>query len=307
MLAKLCSWLLLLGLPAIAYSQTPPQIIRPVPAPNPQLEEAEQRLRQLIQSREELTKEIQRLQKLTGSFDQIVVSVKVYELSLDQAREVKLPQGFDAETIGEHGFRAILSSAMFAPGQLPGAAPSSDHGYESVVTQVVDNQEALDSIVAELEKAGALNVLARPTLVTVSGHPASLHIGGEFPIRVAHGNGDSVVEFKAYGTQLTLKPLVLGQQRIRLEVRPTFSEIEPKLSTELNGSKVPGLRIRGLNTQTEMRSGQTFVIAGLAQNRPIANHDPQPNPDATKDAATPEATETTELLILFRPEIVNPL
>lgn len=301
MTARLFSLILLFALPVIGFSQTPPQIIRPVAPPDPQQVQAEQRLRQLIQSREELTKEIERLEKLTGTYQQVMVSVQVCELSLSKARDVKLPQIFDFEAMHNHGFRGILSSHVFDPLKPAVAAPPGDQGHEAVVTQVIDDGETLESLIAELKNAGALKVLAVPTLVTVSGRPASLHIGGEFPIRVANKKGDSVVEFKAYGIQLTVNPLVLGQNKIRLDVRPTVSEIDNKRSVEVDGTKVPGLRVAGVSTRVEMESGQTFVIAGMVQHRAVATAKPN------ETGETKEETEAVELIVTFRPQIVSPL
>ncbi len=314
MIEKTLAVLFLLGLPTAVLSQAP--AVQPqqgiVVSPDGQTAgvdatEAEAKLRELLKSRNTLTKEIRRLQKLTGTFEQVVVSVQVCELSLAKACEVELPPEFDSVAVGEHGFRAILSSRKFNPNKPPVAAAPGKATYEAVVNRTLDNGEALQEIIATLADAGALEVLAKPTVVTVSGQPGSVHIGGEFPIRVFDASGNSAIQFKAYGTQLTVLPEVLGQKRIRLDVRPSVSEIDHRHAVRQGGESVPGLRTRGVSTRVEMTSGQTFVLAGLVQQRAVTDAAARPRTAEPIDTDAPGDTESIELIILIRPEIVASL
>jgi pilus assembly protein CpaC len=92
-------------------------------------------------------------------------------------------------------------------------------------------------------------------------------VGGEFPILVPQSLGTSSVDFKKYGTQVDFVPIVLGNGRIRLEVRPRVSEIDESRNVTVGSSSVPGLRVREVETGVEMSSGQTLAIAGLVQTR----------------------------------------
>ena len=66
-----------------------------------------------------------------------------------------------------------------------------------------------------------------------------------------------------YGTIVDVVPIVLGNGRIRLEVRPEVSEIDKSL-TVVGGP--PSLKTRVVETGVEMKAGQTLAIAGLVQN-----------------------------------------
>jgi pilus assembly protein CpaC len=111
-------------------------------------------------------------------------------------------------------------------------------------------------------------VLAEPNLVTTSGQKASFLAGGEFPIPVpqsAAGGGVTItVEFKKFGVQLEFTPTVLDDGKIAVRVHPIVSELDTSLQPlVIQNYIVPGLRTREMDTQVEVRDGQTFSIAGL--------------------------------------------
>ncbi len=110
-------------------------------------------------------------------------------------------------------------------------------------------------------------VLAEPTLVAMSGRNASFRVGGEFPVIVSGGLGTNSIEYKPYGMEIDFLPQVLEGDRIRLEVSPRISEIDPQTRTKLGKHRVPGLNVRQVDTGVEMQAGQTLALAGLIQNR----------------------------------------
>jgi pilus assembly protein CpaC len=79
--------------------------------------------------------------------------------------------------------------------------------------------------------------------------------------------GTVSIEYRPYGTELDFVPIVMGNGIIRLELRPRVSEPDPALSVTINGTTVPALTIREVDTGVEMRAGQTLAIAGLVQTR----------------------------------------
>ncbi len=104
-------------------------------------------------------------------------------------------------------------------------------------------------------------------------------------------------------------PIVLGNGNIRLEIRPRISEIDPTRSITINGTTVPGLRVREADTGAELKPGQTLAIAGLIQKRIQASKREIPWLGETPwiGAAfrrTFNQEEEIESLILVTPEIV---
>ena len=79
-----------------------------------------------------------------------------------------------------------------------------------------------------LEQHGVMRMLSEPTLVTLSGRPASFLAGGEFAVPTVVGvQGVSAVttDFRAFGAIITFLPAVLDKDHIRLEVSPEFSKV----------------------------------------------------------------------------------
>ncbi|MEX1041085.1 MAG: hypothetical protein WDZ51_10660 [Pirellulaceae bacterium] len=319
MLKRALPLLLLLGFSAVGLSQNPSQQPpqrgftlqqdNPNPADAEKRRQSEEELQRLITSRDAMTKEIQRLRQITGRHQQVLVSVKVYELSLNKARKAELDvEGVDLKTLGAGGLAAAMEAGLLdEPGQAVNAN-GGHRGNEALHIRVLEHDETFKKIIAELKQAGTLEVLAEPTLVTLSGRPASFHSGGEFPIPVSQPKGDTAIEFKEFGTQLDIVPVVLGNDRIRLDVRPQISEIEPALGVMLGDLMVPGFRSRGVNTQVEMNAGQTLVLAGLVQQRKAReesdagdkDNQPETGPDANE-------MEETELIVIVRAEIMESL
>jgi len=113
-----------------------------------------------------------------------------------------------------------------------------------------------------------LRVLAEPTLVARSGQSAHFLAGGQFPYPVAHvgggsGTTDISIEYKDYGVQLHFTPTVLGNGMIELKVQPEVSQLSDVGAIMLQGTRIPAVLSRRVETTLELQSGQTFAIAGL--------------------------------------------
>jgi pilus assembly protein CpaC len=128
-----------------------------------------------------------------------------------------------------------------------------------------------DAILDALAQDNLVRILAEPTLVTMSGQPASFLVGGEFPIPIAQAFGEISVQFQQYGVQLSFVPTVLSNGRISLHVRPEVSELTSEGAVQLTvgpgAVSVPALSVRSAETTLELGSGQSFAIAGLLEDR----------------------------------------
>jgi Flp pilus assembly secretin CpaC len=133
-----------------------------------------------------------------------------------------------------------------------------------------------------LQTQGLGKILAEPTLTALSGSPAFFNAGQQFPIVSpgatvlggAGGGGGQLgggsVTFVPIGTNLRFVPTVLGNGRIRLEVRPEVSEFIREVSTP-GGGTAPVIAQRVAETTVELESGQTFVLAGLTRQQTSAD------------------------------------
>ncbi|MFC1761629.1 type II and III secretion system protein family protein [Planctomycetota bacterium] len=135
-----------------------------------------------------------------------------------------------------------------------GAFPGSD--FEFFLQALAENQY--------------LRLLANPTLVAMSGEQADFLAGGEFPIPVTQGGGGGTsnavtVEYKEYGVRLSFRPVVLGDGTIRLETRQEVSDITDTGAVVIQGFEVPALIVRRAEAVLELKSGQSFAMAGLLE------------------------------------------
>jgi pilus assembly protein CpaC len=128
-------------------------------------------------------------------------------------------------------------------------------------------------LIDALEENQYLRLLANPTLIAVSGEEASFLAGGEFPIPVVQGSGGATggtaitIEYKEFGIRLSFRPTVLGDGTIRLFVAPEVSDITQIGGVEIESFIVPALTTRKASSTLELKSGQTFAMAGLISHK----------------------------------------
>ncbi len=172
----------------------------------------------------------------------------------------------------------------------------------------------VDILLDALEQRGVASILAEPTLMAISGEPASFLAGGEYPVPVAStGDGEATritVEFKEFGVRLGFTPTVIGD-KISLVVSPEVSELDTQNGVELNNVVIPGLRTRKATTTVELKNGQSFAIAGLIQKdfldgvTQVPGLGNAPILGALARSARYQRSET-ELAIIITPYIVEP-
>jgi len=159
---------------------------------------------------------------------------------------------------------------------------------------------------------GLVTTLAEPNLTALSGETASFLAGGEFPVPVAQGNSAISIEYKQFGVGLAFTPIVLADGRISMRVRPEVSELSEAGSVKLGGFVVPSLTTRRAETTVELGSGQSFMIAGLLQNRNRNNIEKAPFLGdlpilGMLFRSTSYQRDETELVIVVTPYLVRPV
>lgn len=111
---------------------------------------------------------------------------------------------------------------------------------------------------------GEAKLLAGPSLLTLSGEPASFLVGGEIPIAIQVGE-EQIVEWREYGVKLEINPVVIGDQ-VHVTINPEVSSLDWNNATTLNGTLLPGLNTRRTSTTVSVTHGSTVVIGGLIQH-----------------------------------------
>lgn len=228
---------------------------------------------------------------------QVALRVKIAELNRTAARNF----GIDIKgtiDIGDSSKILLNSLSSVATGETPPILFNVDGDDISIGLNALQQQ-------------GVVKLLSEPTLVTMSGRPATFLAGGEFAVPTVVGSAGLnavTTDFRAFGAIISFLPTVVDKDRIRLEVAPEFSEINSKLSTGgASTGSIPSLNVRAATTTVEMREGQTLAIAGLLQDSMTANNAGD-LPFLQRIIGRRGVTRNeNELIILVTPELVHPM
>jgi len=138
----------------------------------------------------------------------------------------------------------------------------------------------LGAVIEALHEKNLLQILAEPNLIAVNGKEASFLAGGEFPFPVAQQNASGIatvtIQFREFGVRLKFTPVIQPNGNIHLHVAPEVSTLDFADAVSVAGTTIPAISTRKAETEFELQDGQSFVIAGLMDNRvtDIANKIP---------------------------------
>jgi pilus assembly protein CpaC len=176
---------------------------------------------------------------------------------------------FYGSTVGQAVANPVVAgvtSSTFSIAPILGGAPGVPNGQPTnLFFGVLHNGWGLLTFLQALKDESVVKALAEPKLITLSGKPASFLSGGEQAVPIPAGLGQVGIQFEEFGTRLNFLPIVLGGGRIRLEVEPEISALNPAFGTTIQGTVVPGRSTQRVHTTVELEDGQTFVIGGLIQ------------------------------------------
>ena len=173
----------------------------------------------------------------------------------------------------------------------------------------------LAAVIQALEAKKQLQMLAEPNLMVINNTPANFVAGGEIPypiVQAGAGAGGITIAFKEYGIKLGFLPIVTPRGTIRLQVAPEVSALDYTNSVTVSGTMIPGTTIRKVQTEVELESGQSFVIAGLLDSHTTESFSRIPGisniPVLGKLFQSKTITRSnTELLVIITPELVRPI
>jgi pilus assembly protein CpaC len=126
------------------------------------------------------------------------------------------------------------------------------------------------AVIEALQTKNLLQILAEPNLIAVNGKEASFLAGGQFPFPIVQpGQGFTAVtiSFKEFGVRLQFTPVIMPNGNIHLKVAPEVSTLDYADALTISGFTVPALSTRKAETEFELQDGQSFIIAGLMDNR----------------------------------------
>jgi pilus assembly protein CpaC len=255
------------------------------------------------------------------------VRLKVRIVEIDRSRAEQLGFNFFGTgkntfntTTGTYPATSVTSTTITTSSSTATTTGSPAQGILSIASLLnlfyYNNSLGLGAALQALVNKQIMQILAEPTLTTVSGQTASFLDGGQFPVPVVQGASSGftavTIEFRPYGVKLSFTPNVLPDGTIQLKVAPEVSALDYTNAVEVSGFTIPALDTRSANTEVELKSGQSFVISGLLDNRTTDELEKVPGigdiPILGKLFQSKTSTHSVdELAVIVTPTLVNPL
>jgi len=182
---------------------------------------------------------------------------------------------------------------------------------------VAGDGAGLNAVIRALKNTGQYRSLAQPNLVTREGQEATFLAGGEFPFPVIQGGGGGAassavtIEWREFGILLNFTPSITNAGNIRLEVTPEVSSLDFANGLTFEGFNIPTLLVRRVETDVELKPGQTLAIGGLLDDRMLEDVDKIPLLGDIPILgfffkSEMARQERTELLVLVTPHVLDP-
>ncbi|MDR3566497.1 MAG: type II and III secretion system protein family protein [Syntrophobacteraceae bacterium] len=244
-----------------------------------------------------------------SGIQQVMLEVRVAEM--DRSLTKRLSLDFVTQTGGSIGTSVLGGLAGLTGGSsspLSATVATTANSLFHIAGGAVSWTQFIDA----LKEDGLVKILAEPTLVAMSGQTAKFLAGGQFPVPVPQGLGTVGIEYKPYGVQLKFTPTVLDGGRISMKVAPDVSELDFNNAITIQGTTVPALTERGVETVLELGDGQSFAIAGLLQDNiteTIAKFPGLGNLPVLGPLfrSSKFQRNQTELIVIVTPHLVKPL
>ncbi len=203
--------------------------------------------------------------------DEVLLEVKFAEVD----RTALTQLGINMFSTGAGNTVGTVQTGQFGgvkPGPITDPATSNQTTISDALNLFFFNPQVhLGTVIKALQSKNLLQILAEPNLVAVNGKEASFLAGGEFPFPVvqpgAGGIATVTVQFREFGVRLRFTPVIQPNGSIHLHVVPEVSTLDFANAVTVSGTTIPAISTRKADTEFELQDGQSFVIAGLMDNR----------------------------------------
>jgi pilus assembly protein CpaC len=183
---------------------------------------------------------------------------RLSELGINWLTNINGPSGgYASENTDNSNSISVLTNAASPLSVAQGGPVTANQSlnYFGIATEITSK------INLAINSGDAL-LLASPVLSARSGGEAEFLSGGEVPIPVSNGLGDTSVEFKEFGIILRIKPRADNAGNIVAEVETELSTVDDSLAV----NNTPGFRTRKTSTDVSLRNGQTLILSKLVSN-----------------------------------------
>jgi pilus assembly protein CpaC len=244
------------------------------------------------------------------------VRLKVQIIEIDRSRLAQFginlfSQGKNTSNVTTGQFP---STQTYTPGS--GTAPATLTSTNPLNVLFYNFDVNFGLTLQDLQNKNIAQILAEPTITTLSGQKASFLAGGEFPFPVVQGSSGGLtsitIQFRPYGVKVEFTPVVNDDGTILLKVAPEVSALDYTNAVTITGYTVPAISTRRADTQVELRDGQSFAISGLLDHRTTDIFSKMPGigdvPVLGQLFRSKNVNHSTvELMVVVTPTLVDPL
>src|SRR5262249_10502938 len=132
--------------------------------------------------------------------------------------------------------------------------------------------------------------------------------GGDIPIHVRSSNGETSIKYVPIGTHVEVVPVLLPNQRIRMQTVLELNEVRKKETADDDGSASPDIASRRLNTEIEMKLGQSLTSGRWLAQRSTGADEIKSGVGKKPLVGTPDAAssqDTIETIVFITPRLAQ--
>jgi pilus assembly protein CpaC len=188
-----------------------------------------------------------------------MLKVRFAEMSRSVAKNL-------SSSIGVVGMSGNVDVSGGAGQAVEGLAPPTSAAQGRLGLAFSSGGLAISVLLEALETKGLVRTLAEPNLVALSGNEAHFLAGGEYPVPVPGSDGNTSIEFRPFGVEMSFKPTLIEDGLINLVIQTSVSSLDASNSITANGINVASFNKREAQTVVEIRDGQSMAIAGLLRD-----------------------------------------
>ncbi|MFN3429089.1 MAG: secretin N-terminal domain-containing protein [Candidatus Sericytochromatia bacterium] len=199
---------------------------------------------------------------------QVVIEVKLVEMSTNAARQLGGEFGFGGSKFGVSNNVGDPNN-ITGTGSPSGGVPASGSGTSITFSAMGNITSNLNARITALVRNNQAKVLANPRIATQDSQEATIKIVNKIPVVQTNFQGGAGgaaiatenVEFKDIGETLKIKPRVDYNGFVTMDIEPVIS-VRGK-DVIVNRNTVPEINERSLKTKMRVADGETVVIGGL--------------------------------------------
>jgi type II secretory pathway component GspD/PulD (secretin) len=199
---------------------------------------------------------------------QVVIEVKLVEMSTNAARQLGGEFGFGGSKFGVSN-NVQDPNNITGTGSPSGGVPASGGGTSITFSAMGNITSNLNARITALVRNNQAKVLANPRIATQDSQEATIKIVNKIPVVQTNFQGGAGgaaiatenVEFKDIGETLKIKPRVDYNGFVTMDIEPVIS-VRGK-DVIVNRNTVPEINERSLKTKMRVADGETVVIGGL--------------------------------------------